>query len=254
VIDLHTHILPGLDDGARSVEESIAMARAAVADGTRVAAATPHVRDDYPTSPARMEQLVAELRTALLRAEIPLELRTGGELALERLPMVDEDELHRFGLGGNPRYLLLEFPYHGWPLDLGNLIFTLRMRGYTPVLAHPERNVEVQAAPERLRRAVEQGALVQLTAGSLDGRLGGASRRAATKLLRLGLAHIVASDAHAPDVRAIGLTEAVKALGDRSLAEWLTEDVPAAIVAGRTLPERPKEKRRLLRLPGRKLD
>jgi protein-tyrosine phosphatase len=111
------------------------------------------------------------------------------------------------------------------------------------VVAHPERNAEVQAAPDRLRRLVERGALVQITAASLDGRLGRASRTTAFRLLELGCAHIVASDAHAADIRAVGLSAAVDAIGDHALAQWLTVDVPAAIVAGDRLPERPSSPR-----------
>jgi protein-tyrosine phosphatase len=224
------------------------MAQAAVADGIGVVAATPHVRDDYPTSAARMEALVLEVREALATAGVPLEVRTGGEIALERLPLLDEGELRRFGLGGNPDYLLLEFPYYGWPLELGGLIFGLRTRGFTPVLAHPERNSEVQAAPERLRELVEQGALVQVTASSIDGRLGRHSRAAAFDLIERGLVHLLASDTHGPEVRATGLSSASRELRDESLASWLTQGVPAAIVAGDPLPDLSEQPRRRLRL------
>jgi len=169
VIDLHTHILPGLDDGAQSLEDSVAMAHAAVADGIRIVAATPHVRDDYPTTAAEMERGVAAVRQAIAAAGLSLDLRTGGEIALDRLGALDPVELSRFGLGGKAGYLLLEFPYYGWPLGLGNRLFELRSKGFIPVLAHPERNAEVQGLPERLRELVEQGAFVQVTSASLDG-------------------------------------------------------------------------------------
>lgn len=214
------------------------MARAAVAEGIRIAAATPHVRDDYPTSPSEMERGVAQLREALAVEGVPLEVRTGGEIALDRLGLLGPDELTSFALAGNPAYLLLEFPYYGWPLELETRVFELRARGITAVIAHPERNAEVQAAPERLRRLVEQEALVQLTAASIDGRLGRSTRRTALRLLELGLAHLVASDAHAPEVRAVGMKAAAAAIGDAELARWLTADVPAAIVDGEELPER----------------
>jgi protein-tyrosine phosphatase len=248
VIDLHTHILPGLDDGARTLDESIAMARAAVADGIRVVAATPHVREDFPTSADEVERGVSELRDALATEGVGLEVRTGGEIALDRLGAIDADELARFGLAGNPRYLLLEFPYFGWPLDLEQRVFELHARGMTVVIAHPERNGDVQEAPDRLRRLVEQRALVQLTAASLDGRLGRASRRTALRLLDLGLAHLVASDAHGPHIRQVGMTAAARAVGDADLARWLTDDVPAAIVAREELPDRPRSRRLRFRI------
>ena len=243
VIDLHTHILPGLDDGARTLEESVAMARSAVADGVRVVAATPHVRDDYPTRAIEMEQGLAQVREALALEGIALEVLAGGEIALDRLAVLEADELARFGLAGNPQYLLLEFPYFGWPLDLETRVFELRRNGFAVVLAHPERNSEVQAAPERLRRLAEHGTIVQLTSASVDGRLGRKCKQSALRLLQLGIAHLIASDAHAPDVRAVGMSRAVDAVGDVALARWLTEEMPAAIMAGEITPARPPTRR-----------
>ncbi|HEY8843953.1 MAG TPA: CpsB/CapC family capsule biosynthesis tyrosine phosphatase [Gaiellaceae bacterium] len=239
MIDLHSHVLPGLDDGARDIEESLEMARAAAADGTIVLAATPHVREDYPTPAAAMERAVADLRARLDAAGIQLQIVTGGELAIEQLTRLPQGELGRFGLAGNPHYVLLEFPYHGWPLELDQRVFDLHMDGVTPVLAHPERNSVVQSDPERLASLVNGGALVQLTAASVDGRLSRASSKCAFRLLELGLAHLIASDAHAPDVRSIGLRSAADALRDDRLARWLTVEVPTAILNDTPIPDPP---------------
>jgi protein-tyrosine phosphatase len=235
LIDLHSHVLPGLDDGARDVEEAVAICRAAAADGVEVLAATPHVRRDYPTTADEMEAALARVRAA---AGGVVELVPGAELALEELDRPPA-ELRRFGLAGNPRYLLVETPYYGWPLDAADRLFRLRAAGITPVLAHPERNGEVQARPELLEAVVAGGTLVQLTAASVDGRLGRASRAAASRLLELGYAHLIASDAHAPTVRAIGMRAAAGAVGDEALARWLTDGVPRAIVEDAAVPERP---------------
>jgi protein-tyrosine phosphatase len=244
VIDLHSHVLPGVDDGVESLDAALELARSAVADGVTVLAATPHVREDYPTAPARMEALVGELRAALAEHDVPLDLRPGGEIALDRLALLDHDDLQRFGLGGNEALLLLEFPYYGWPLALEQQIFDLRARGFDVVLAHPERNREVQARPESLRRAVEIGAFVQLTAASVDGRLGRTSRGAAFELLELELAHLIASDAHAPGVRQVGMAAAAEAVADEALAHWLTSEVPQALIDGTHLPPRPERQQR----------
>lgn len=248
MIDLHSHILPGVDDGVGTLEESCEMARAAVADGVEVVAATPHVRDDYPTMAETMERLVAAVRTAIAEEGIALDVRPGGEIAIDRLSGLAREELRRFGLAGNAAYVLVEFPCYGWPLSLEADLFRVRTAGMTPVIAHPERNRDVQARPERLRALVDGGVLVQLTAASLDGRLGKRTLEAAHALLETGLAHMVASDAHAPDVRAIGMSAAAEAIGDAGLAEWLTHDVPSAIVHGRAVPERPPRRRRWRRL------
>ena len=244
MIDLHSHILWGLDDGASTPARSLDMARAAVADGIRVVAATPHVRADWPTSVGAMERAVEALRAALEAEGIPLDLRTGGEIDLEMLPRLGADDLRRFGLAGNPHYLLVETPYFGWPEWLDDRVLELAGTGVTPVISHPERNAEVRDRPERLRRLVEGGALAQLTAASLDGRGSRGSRKCAFRLLDLGRAHLIASDAHEPRIREIGMSRAAAAVGDEALAGWLVEGVPGAIAAGTELPPRPAAKPR----------
>jgi protein-tyrosine phosphatase len=241
LIDLHSHVLPGLDDGAADVAEALSICRAAAADGIEVLAGTPHVRDDHPTvTPERMEAALAELRAA---ADGVVRIVGGGEVDVAELarPL---DELRRFALAGNPAYLLVETPYVGWPLDFGDRLFRLKAAGITPVLAHPERNPEVQARPELLEPLVAAGALVQLTAASLDGRLGRRSAATSRDLLDRSLAHLVASDAHAPHIRAVGMRAAAASLEDDALGRWLTVGVPGAIVAGGPIPERPEPARK----------
>ena len=198
MIDLHSHILPGVDDGVATLDEARTLARAVLADGAAAIAATPHVRDDWPTSADRMEEGVAALRQDFAEQGIELDVLTGGELALDRLPTLDAGELRRFSLAGSERYVLVEFPYAGWPLGLDSAIHDLGAAGLTPLLAHPERNRTVQEQPERLERALGAGALVQVTASSVDGRGGTAARTAARRLLELGFVHVVASDAPPP--------------------------------------------------------
>ena len=202
-------------------------------------AATPHVRDDYPTSADQMERGVADVRAAVEGAGIELTVVPGGELALEQAARLEPPELRRFGLGGSDRWLLVEFPYDGWPLGLQRLGQAVAGEGFAIVLAHPERNGEVQGRPSRLQEFVEAGMLVQLTAASVDGRLGRRAQAASRTLLELGLAHLIASDAHTPSVRAVGLSAAAAEVRDRDLARWLTEAVPRAIVDGTELPHRP---------------
>lgn len=248
MIDLHTHILYGVDDGPATLEGSLALARAFVEAGVDTVAATPHVREDFPTAVDTMQARVAELRAALAAAGIPLEVRSGGEIAIERLGSLQTDERRRFGLGGDTGYLLLEFPYYGWPLELATRVGELRSLGLRPILAHPERNPDVQSSPERLLPIVRAGALVQVTASSVDGRLGRRAKRAVSALLELGLVHVLASDAHAPDSRRLSMVPALAGLHDDRLAGWLTEEVPEAILAGETLAERPPRRvRRWLR-------
>ena len=248
LIDLHSHILPGLDDGAQSVEDSRELALRAAADGVTAIAATPHVRDDYPTTADQMERGVAELRRDFAEEGIGVEVLHGDEIDLERMGRLGHDELRRFTFAQTGRYLLVEFPYVGWPLGVEQQLFELRLARMTPVIAHPERNREVKEAPGRLAPLVESGALVQVTAASLDGRLGRSSRDSAFRLLELGLAHLIASDAHTPDIREAGMAAAAAAVGDSGLARYLTEEAPAAIVSGEDLPELPARTGRRKRL------
>jgi protein-tyrosine phosphatase len=239
LIDLHSHVLPGLDDGADDLEEALAICAAAAEDGIEVLAATPHVREDYPTSADAMEAALTELRAAGPAVRVV----PGGEFDLAELARPKE-ELTRFGLGGNPGVILVETPYLGWPLDIAERLFHLRIAGFVAVLAHPERNPDVQHQPELLGPLVESGVLVQLTAAAVDGRLGGAAAGCAHRLIERGFAHMVASDAHAPEIRRIGMSDAVAAIGDEQLARWLTVDVPRSILDATPVPPRPETRPR----------
>ena len=243
MIDLHTHILPAVDDGPRTLEGSLDLARAAVAAGTRTALATPHVNDDHSIDAARVAAGLDELRPALAEAEIPLEVLPGGEIAIWRLTDLDDDALRSLALGGGP-YLLIESPFSPVVGDFEPLVLDLMMRGHRVLLAHPERCPAFQRDPARLERLVDAGVLVQVTAGSMTGGFGSTVRRFTTDLLRQGLAHVVASDAHDAVKRPPGLTAGFAALGVEAQRQWMTEDVPRAILDGAPLPERPPLPRR----------
>lgn len=244
MIDLHSHILPSLDDGARNIGESVGMARAAARDGTTVIAATPHVRSDYPTRPKDILSGVETLNQVLGQEQVPLHVVPGAEISLGRLRELDGDDLAGYALAGNPRFVLVEFPYRGWPENLIDEILRLRGAGVTAVLAHPERNDVVQRDVSRIQLAVAAGALIQVTGGSLTGDAGRASRRTARNLLGRRLCHLLASDVHGPNVQRTHLGAARHSVGDDELARWLTEDVPGAILNRQDLPPRPRDLRR----------
>jgi len=239
LIDLHTHVLPGLDDGVADAAAALALVRRSVAGGVSTIAATPHVREDYPTTPEQMEAALAALAAAASAVGLEVDLRGGAEIAVDRVRELSDEELGRFGLGGNPGVILLEFPYFGWSLGLGFACARLRRLGIVPVVAHPERNGEVQAQPRRLEELVTGGALVQLTTGSLAGAFGSRARTTALRLLDLRLAHLLATDSHGSS-RDVGLSEARAELADDPLADWLADDVPRALLSGRPLPPRPR--------------
>ncbi len=231
--DLHTHILPGVDDGAADNAAALAMARAAVEDGIERVAATPHnLRLPHATNRAALDARVAALQRELDAAGLPLAVVAGAEIALiASLPqMLDAGEYVTLN---RSRYLLLEPAHTGLPPRMEDLVFQVQVRGLAPILAHPERCAGLERALPLLRRLVERGLLVQITAGSLEGRFGPRPRRLARALLAKGLVHVIASDAHAPADRAPRLRGA-EALAARLVgperAHALVAANPAAIL------------------------
>jgi protein-tyrosine phosphatase len=242
VIDLHSHILPGVDDGPATLEGSLALARVAVAAGTRTILATPHINHDRSIDAALVAQRLEVLRPALAAAEIPLEVLPGGEIAIWRLGDLDDAALRTLALGGGAggNYLLVESPFSPAIGAFEPPVLDLLGRGHRVLLAHPERCPAFQHDPERLQRLVDAGALVQITAGSMTGGFGPTVRRLTAALLRDGLVHVVASDAHDAVKRPPGLSAGFAAIpGLGELKPWLTEQVPRAILDGAPLPERP---------------
>jgi protein-tyrosine phosphatase len=239
VIDLHTHVLPGIDDGPETIEGSIAMARAAASDGTRVMVATPHVNWHHHNDAATIARLVGELNQRLRSEGIDVEVRTGAEIAMTRVQDIEPRELERLRLGGGP-WVLLEPPFTPIVTGLDGVVMALQSAGHRVVLAHPERCPALHREPRLVESLVRGGVLTSVTAGSLTGRFGGEVRRFARRLLDEGLVHNVASDAHDPFRRRPGMTAELREAGLQGLAEWLTETVPAAILGGEEIPGRPE--------------
>jgi protein-tyrosine phosphatase len=254
MIDLHAHLLPGVDDGPPDLPSALALAGAAVAGGTRVMAATPHIGYTHGVEPGGLAARLAELRAALAQAAIPLEVAVGGELAPDRALDLSDDELAAIALGDS-RCLLLECPFTRAGDLMGRLVAHLQQRGFRVLLAHPERSPSFLGDADALRVLVERGACAQLTAGSLAGVFGGAVQRASRTFLEQGLVHAVASDAHAAAggrSPALGTIVAAALAGWRqepALATWLCADAPRALLEDAELPPAPawRARRRLLR-------
>jgi protein-tyrosine phosphatase len=243
VIDIHAHLLPGIDDGPATVEGALAMARSALAHGTRCMVATPHVNHRYPVTAPIIHHELDALRDVLHAAGIALEVLPGAEIALDRLIDLDDATLRCLRLANGP-WLLVECPFTDVLVAFEPLVMSLGSRGYGVVLAHPERCPGFLRAPELLARLVDRGAIAQITADALAGGFGGAAQRTSMRWLREGLVHVIASDAHdhlhrPPDLDGarIALERAFPATGE--LWEWLTDAVPAAIVNGTSIPARP---------------
>ncbi len=238
VIDLHCHVLPGIDDGPESIEGSVALARAAVAAGIQTVVATPHVSWRYPNDADTITRLVAELKTRLKREEVALDVRPGGEMAMTHLIDVAPAELARFGLGGGS-WLLVEPPFTEVATGLDSIVRDLLRRGHHVLLAHPERCRALRRDPRMLRSLIRDGVLTSITAGSLVGHFGGEVRRFSEQLARDGMIHNVASDSHDHSQRPPGMRVELDRAGLGPLADWLTVEVPAAILADEEIPPRP---------------
>jgi protein-tyrosine phosphatase len=243
VIDLHNHVLPGLDDGPGTVAASVAMARAAAAEGTTVLCATPHVDLTYGLDPLMFAPLVELVRDELDRAGVEIELLGGAELSLRRLHTLDEAQLDALRLGGGPA-VLLECPFRAPVTALEPAFHELTAHGLRVVLAHPERSPGLVAQPALLRRLVAAGAWCSITAASLCGGFGRSARTFAFELLREELVHNIASDAHdhagrPPSLRAALAAGTRELDGFGPLFDWLVQDAPAAILEGHDPPPRP---------------
>ena len=238
MIDLHCHVLPGIDDGPSTLEESLEMARAAAAAGTRTIVATPHVSWEYRNRAETIATLVGELNARLGAEGVALEIRSGAELAMTRIGDLAAGELSRLTLGGG-RWLLVEPPFTVVATGLDLLVADLQRQGYRVLLAHPERCPAFQRDRKMLEGLIDAGALGSLTAGSLGGTFGEPVRRFSLELLADGLIHNVASDAHDPIRRSPSIAAEIEQAGLGALREWLTESVPAAILAGGEIPARP---------------
>jgi protein-tyrosine phosphatase len=239
VIDLHCHVLPGIDDGPATIEASVALARAASLAGTRTLVATPHVNWRYHNTAETIGRAVAELNRRLQADSVPVEVLAGAEIAMTLIADIDPDELARLTLAGGG-WLLVEPPFTPAASGLDTILIELQRQGHRILLAHPERCPAFQRAPDVLGQLIRGGILASITAGSLAGTFGETARRFGTSLLREGLAHNVASDAHDVVGRGPGISSEIAQAGLAPLSDWLTETVPAAIVAGEpAIPARP---------------
>ena len=270
MIDLHSHILWGLDDGARTMGDSLEMCRIAYCDGIRTVVATPHTlnglyQNDRPSILAKVRELNAVLmhcqiqnpksefhnpqstipntkskfrnpKSPIRNPKSEIKILPGADVHLceKTLRQLDGGKVTTLGDGG--KYLLIEFPFTGIPYGAEEVLHQLISRGIIPIISHPERNLEVERNPKRYHEMIRMGCLGQVTAMSLTGEFGPGVMRLAEQLLSKGLVQIIASDAHSPDGRPPVLSPAVRAAAkivrDEEALRMVTE-YPQAILEGR---------------------
>ncbi|OGQ95797.1 MAG: hypothetical protein A2521_01155 [Deltaproteobacteria bacterium RIFOXYD12_FULL_57_12] len=234
MIDLHCHILAGLDDGPEDVADSVRMARIAAADGIKIIVATPHIRERL-TPPGLIYGQVAALNARLADEGVAVTVVAGGEV----FAMLDPALLGGYTIQGS-RYLLVEFPYTHLPKNAGEILFRFVEQGFWPIISHPERNPSVLRDPELLASLLNDNISAQITADSLAGNFGAQIQACSCHLLRQGLVSFLASDGHSPESRRPVLSTALKIarkiLG-REKADRLVQDNPAAVLADAPLEQ-----------------
>lgn len=241
MIDLHCHLLPGMDDGPKDLEESLAMARIAAADGIQAIVVTPHTLNGvYNNSRAEIIKGVELLQKALAEENISIKLYPGADVHFDSR-LIDGLEKGEILPVNDGKYLLLELHDQSVPPNVKEIFFVLRVKGYFPLITHPERNIIIQRHPAMIEDWVQHGAVMQITAGSLTGSFGKKARDCAKTLLKKGLIHIIATDAHSSDGRTpvlskglnvasgiVGQTEAIK----------MVIGYPQLILDSKPLPEK----------------
>jgi len=238
-VDIHCHFLPGIDDGAADWQVALEMAQMAVADGTKTIIATPHQLGNFSHNQGEtIRQLAGEFQQRLDQQEILLEVLPGGDVRIQ------DDMVHRLASGevltlaDRDRHVLLELP-HELYFPLESLLATLKQQHLTGILSHPERNQGILSQPGVLPGLVEAGCLMQVTAGSLMGSFGGAAKRLAEGMVRQGLVHFIATDAHGTRSRRPLMRRAyqrVAELADQATAQDLCAKNPRLVARGERVP------------------
>lgn len=252
MIDLHCHILPGIDDGAPDMETALRMANMAVADGIAVTACTPHIMPGvYDNAPSAIRQQAELLRRSLREAAIPLDIVVGSDAHMrpDFAAAIAEDRILTVN---NSRYVLFEPPHNLAPLRLEEFLFDIQMAGYVPVLTHPERLLWIERQYSLITRLAHAGVWMQITAGSLTGLMGKRPKYWAERMVSEGLVHILASDAHncttrppmlsearAAAARLVGSEEATHLVVTRPLGMVNNAD-PTTLPAPEAVPQEPE--------------
>ncbi|WP_170007330.1 tyrosine-protein phosphatase [Bacillus fonticola] len=209
MIDIHCHILPRIDDGPKTLFDSLNMAKAAVRDGIHTVIATPHHSTTYYNAKADILHYVQDLNDALQEENIDLKVRPGQETRIYGELVEDLKKGDILPLNETSSYLFIEFPSSGVPLYADKLLYDIQVAGLTPVIVHPERNAELIERPGKLYQLVKNGAATQITAGSLVGDFGKKISQFSQQIIEANLTHFIASDAHNTTNRPFKMAEAM---------------------------------------------
>jgi protein-tyrosine phosphatase len=243
MIDIHHHLLWDQDDGSTSIELSIEMARMAAEDGITHIACTPHANSYYEYLPGPIDAKIAELQSLLNQQKIPITLGRGCDFhtSYDNIQQAHDDP-RRFSINGGS-YILVELPDHALPPTLNEVFYQMQIDGLTPILTHPERNLTLQKDISRMLEWMRSGLLVQVTAGSVVGRMGKTAERIAHHLLSRNLVHFLATDAHNISSRPPKLREAMELVARKyspDYAHLLCVSNPLAAFMDKPMPPQPE--------------
>ncbi|GGF22568.1 tyrosine protein phosphatase [Halobacillus andaensis] len=250
MIDIHSHILPEVDDGAQTIEESIEIAEAALAEGIDSIVATPHhLNGEHTNHKEDIIKRVKKLNQAFKRRDIHVKVIPGQQTRI--YGEMGEDLLNNemLTINDNKKYVLLDLPKDHVPHYTTNLIFSMQLEGYRPIIAHPERHPEIQQNPQLLYTLVKNGAYTQVTAASLCGKYGRAVKKLSMQLIEANLVHVIASDVHEVTKKGLYMKQAFTTI-EKHFGQAVTYalmDNAHYIIEGEELysepPEHPKRKK-----------
>ncbi len=249
MIDIHCHILPGLDDGPETLDESVMMAKVAVMEGVSTIIATPHHKNNSYINPKNtIVQDVESLNEVLLNENIPLKILPGQEIRIFGEILEDHQKGEILTLN-NSDYIFIEFPSSSVPRYSEKLLYDIQLEGFKPIIVHPERNKELLENPTLLYNLVKNGTLTQVTAGSISGYFGKTIKKFSQQLIESNLTHFVASDAHNIHNRSFKLQEAFEYIENKMGKDYVhlfTENCESLITnqsVYREIPEPIKKKK-----------
>ena len=236
MVDLHSHFLYGVDDGARNSDVTVQMLAQAESVGIQKLLATPHVNDlTTPVVAHQIKEAFHSIFQLMRKADISIRIQLAGEVNLLSVDL-DLEEFEWVIIGSKYKYILIETPFQTLPEKYSKIVFHLLLKKIRPILAHPERNIKLQNNPEQLISWINQGCLVQLDAGSLTGQFGKKCQRFAERLILARAVHVIGSDAHEPRSRNYHVLKdaykVVESKVDNSYARLLLEDNPGVIWDG----------------------
>ena len=251
MIDIHTHILPGMDDGAREMDEAVRICRAAALDGTTTMVATPHTMNGIYTNRADAVRAATEALSAALREQgVDVRVLPGADACMGTELLAGLKDGTVMTINDSGAFVLMELPGFFVPAHASEAVFQLKLMGMTPVITHPERNSTIIDNPELALMLIQAGALMQVTAGSVTGEFGDDIRDFTARLIKRRMVHIIASDTHNLRSRPPGLRRALRAasgLVGPNAAVRMVNETPGAIINGEmplVEPPEPEKKTR----------